>query len=923
MDYGQFYTKQYYASSCGPVPYEDKAAWQAFFGRIADHIVSEAHPNTVLDVGCAMGYLVEALRDRGVEAYGIDVSDYAISQVRADVRPYCRVASILEDLPQDLPARYDLVVCIEVVEHLYEEDGQEAIARLASYGDRLLFCSSPVDLTEPTHVNVQQPEYWLKRFAAQGLFHELEQEPDYITPWACWLVRTQDLPRVIEDYERDRRIVRMNLEQARQELTQAQEEAGRLREQLAAGQALLQEREGALESLASDKAQLQMRVALLEEQNQEYQRQTEELREHLNAWAQRAQTAEKRADDLEHSAFWRMTRPFRKMLDWIKRALTSNRATALFYKGLVSLKNDGFRATLYKVRHQQSAASQYQEYVKRIQLSEEEAERQRQARFEPEIKFSILVPLYNTPRDFLCEMIESVQAQTYGNWELCLADGSDAEHAEVEDICRTYAQADRRIRYEKLEKNLGISGNTNACIDMATGDYIALFDHDDLLHPAALYENRLAIAEKGADFLYSDEMTFEGTIFHPITIHFKPDFAIDNLRANNYICHFSVFSRDLQRKVGYFSTEHDGSQDYDMVLRLSEQARSIVHIPKVLYYWRSHAGSVASDISVKPYCIASAKKAIGDHLRRLGIEGEAVDAPRLSTIYKVNYALAARPLISILIPNKDKVQVLERCLKSIIGRSTYPNYEIIIIENNSQERLTFLYYESLKTFQNVRVATYEGEFNYPRINNFAAGEARGDYLLFLNNDTEVITPTWMEEMLMYAQRPDVGAVGCKLYYPDDTIQHAGVVVGIRGTAGHVHYRIDKNNLGYMGRLYYAQNFSAVTAACMMLRRQVFEAARGFREEFAVAYNDVDLCLRLRQQGLLIVFTPFAELYHYESVSRGSDLSKQNAGRFHQEEALFQRTWKEFLDRGDPYYNPNLTLQRGDYSLRLDEPDPRA
>lgn len=562
----------------------------------------------------------------------------------------------------------------------------------------------------------------------------------------------------------------------------------------------------------------------------------------------------------------------------------------------------------------------YRSYGTLSMPTPEEIEEQRGTHFEKDIKFSILVPLYNTPEQFLREMIDSVTAQTYESWELCLADGSDGEHGYVETVVKSYN--DPRIKYERLSENLGISGNTNKCFEMATGDYIGLFDHDDILHPTALFEYMKVICAEDADYIYCDETTFSGkSIDHMITLHFKPDFAPDNLRANNYICHFSVFSKDLVEKCGTFRPEFDGSQDHDMILRLTQQARHIVHVPKILYYWRSHAGSVASDINAKSYAIDAAKNAVAAHLQACGFSGFKIESSRaFETIFRIRYAIIGDPFISILIPNKDHEEDLRRCIESILDRTSYDNYEIIVIENNSETDGIRQYYDSISKHPRIRVVEYEGEFNYSKINNFGAGFAKGEYLVLLNNDTEVITRNWLEELLMYAQRDDVGAVGCMLYYPDYTIQHAGIVLGMGAhrTAGHSHYKMAKENLGYMGRLCYAQNVSAVTGACLMVKKALFDEVGGLSEDLAVALNDVDLCLKLRGKGLLNVFTPFAELFHYESASRGTDVtaeaSADKAQRYERECELFRNRWKQELERGDPYFNPNFSLDHSNYVL---------
>jgi GT2 family glycosyltransferase len=402
-------------------------------------------------------------------------------------------------------------------------------------------------------------------------------------------------------------------------------------------------------------------------------------------------------------------------------------------------------------------------------------------------------------------------------------------------------------------------------------------------------------------------------------MHFKPDYAPDNLRANNYICHFSVFARKLLDGKELFRTKFDGSQDHDMILRLTDNAQKIVHVPKLMYYWRSHAGSVASGIDAKPYAIAAAKGAVAEHLKNHGYEHFQIISTRaFETIFRIRYEIKGTPKISIVIANKDHVEDLRRCVTSIRDKSTYDNYEIIIVENNSQSEEIREYYKELEESDNISIVVYKGEFNYSAVNNLGVAHAAGDYILLLNNDTEVITVNWMEELLMYAQREDVGAVGAKLYYGDRTIQHAGVVLGLGAhrTAGHTHYKQSRQNLGYMGRLCYAQNVSAVTGACLMVKKSLYESVGGLDEGFAVSLNDVDFCLKLREIGLLNVFTPFAELYHYESISRGLDDSGEKAERYNRESARFREKWKKALEMGDPYYNPNFSLDRSDFSLKL-------
>lgn len=637
----------------------------------------------------------------------------------------------------------------------------------------------------------------------------------------------------------------------------------------------------------------------------------EQLAYRLSASQREVEDLTRKLDKIKGSIFWKLAKPARVVINYCiatkNRILCHGNPKGIAHK-LLSKYREKKAIRIHGTGSFPSAA---------------EREKEETTVFPKDVTFSILVPLYNTPERFLREMIESVTAQTYGKWELCLADGSDDAHDFVGRICQEYRQKDSRIKYQKLAKNEGISGNTNECYKMATGNYIALFDHDDLLHPCVLFAYMQAICEKDADYIYCDEATFKGnSINHMITLHFKPDFAPDNLLANNYICHFSVFSRELLESGELFRSQFDGSQDHDMILRLTAKAKHIVHIPRILYYWRSHKGSVASSIDAKTYAIDAAKGAVADHLTKLGYRNFEIESTRaFATIFRIKYELTSRPLVSIIIPNKDHVDDLSRCVESIINLSTYDNYEIVIVENNSETAEIRTYYEEISRHPRVQVVEYKGDFNYSKINNFGVQYAKGEYLLLLNNDTEVITPDWMEELLMYAMRKDVGVVGAKLYYPDKTIQHAGIVIGLGAhrTAGHTHYRIPEANVGYMGRLCYAQDVTAVTGACMMVSKALYEELGGLDESFTVALNDVDFCLRVREKGFLNIFTPFAELYHYESKSRGSDKKDERALRYQQESDRFRVKWADALAKGDPYYNPNFSLDHSDFTVNWKKP----
>ncbi len=623
--------------------------------------------------------------------------------------------------------------------------------------------------------------------------------------------------------------------------------------------------------------------------------------------------------EIKNSFFWRLTSPLRKLSQKAKSFISRNKGFMILGVYLKGFLRGGFKGGKQRVANYKDfiGVAQRQNTVKESSFDIPKDVRQEQEKtvFEKNIKFSILVPLYNTPDDFLEQMIDSVLKQTYSNWELCLADGSDNKHTFVGKYCLKLAKKDSRIKYKKLEKNEGISENTNACLDMATGDYIALFDHDDVLHHSVLFEYMKVICEQDADFIYCDEDKFSEFGGDLYDANYKPDFAIDNLRSNNYICHFTVFDRKLIDLAGKFRKEFDGSQDHDLILRLTEQAKHIVHIPKVLYHWRVNSASVASDPYAKPYTIEAGRNAVREHLERVGLKGTVESTVIHPNIYRVKYEIIGNPLVSIIIPNYNHIEELSRCIDSIINKTTYDNYEIIIVENNSNEE-TFAYYETLKKYEQIKVVVYKPEagFNYSAINNHGVKFASGEHLILLNNDTEIITPDWIQEMLMYSQRSDVGAVGAMLYYPNDTIQHAGITIGVLTLAGHNFKHSPRGFCGYFGRAGYQQDVSAVTAACLMLPKAVYEEVGGFDESFAVAFNDVDLCMRISKAGHLIVFTPFAELYHYESISRGSDnVSEEKRARFVSEVIRFQTRWAKELQEGDPYYNPNLTLDREDFS----------
>lgn len=555
----------------------------------------------------------------------------------------------------------------------------------------------------------------------------------------------------------------------------------------------------------------------------------------------------------------------------------------------------------------------YAEWFTENLPSREELDQQRKTVFDKQPKISIIVPTYRTPEVFLREMIDSVVNQTYGNWELCIADGSEGDSV-VEAILEDYTKKDSRIKYRLLEKNLGIADNTNAALELATGDYIGLFDHDDILAENALYEIVNALQEDDYDILYTDEDKISGDGKEHNDPNFKPDFSMDLFRSHNYITHFFVVKHSIMNKIEGFRSEYDGSQDYDLMFRCIENSEKIKHIPMILYHWRIHQNSVAGDPASKMYAYDAGKRAIEAHLKRMNIAA-SVEHQGLWGMYHVKYETPGNPLISIVIPNKDHTKDLDVCIRSIQEKSSYRNFEMIVVENNSTEKETFSYYEKIQEeFENVKVVTWEGSFNYSAINNFGVKYTNGEYLLFLNNDTEMISEHALEEMLGCCMREEVGAVGAKLLYEDDTVQHAGVVVGFGGYAGHVNTGIGRDDYGYMVRAMINCNYSAVTAACMLTKKELFLQVGGFDEQFVVACNDVDYCLQLRSLDKLIVYNAFAEWYHYESKSRGYEDTPEKLARFENEVKKFQKKWPEILEKGDPFYNPNFPVTQAPFTL---------
>lgn len=598
----------------------------------------------------------------------------------------------------------------------------------------------------------------------------------------------------------------------------------------------------------------------------------------------------------------------------------------MVYRILLRLRRSNGLMTLIRkikaciIRKTGISFSAYPHWILANEPKEEQLAEQRTkiSNFDYKPLISVVVPVWNIPKDILDRTIASVLQQTYGNWELCIADGTS--NLETKNLLSDWAEKDDRIKIKYLKENKGIAVNSNEALSFAQGEFVAFLDHDDLLAPFALFEVvRQLQVDPTADVIYSDEDKIDesGRRFDPF---FKPDFSPDYLRSVNYMPHFLIVRKSLGDKIDWFRESYEGAQDYDLILRLVEKTRSIAHIPKILYHWRAWTESTAGGTEKKPYANTSGKKALQEHLNRTKLSAQVEDG-YTQTFYRVHYHISGFPLISIIIPNQDHATDLKCCMNSILQKTTYPNFEIFLVENGSKEQVTFnLYKRLLEKDSRVHLVEWNinEPFNYSRLNNWAAKQANGEALLFLNNDTQVINNDWLEQMLQFAMRPDVGAVGAKLYYPDNSIQHAGVIVGMGGVAGHVYNNFPRQHPGYFGQLVLQHNVSAVTGACLMIREQIFQEVNGFDENYPMAFGDVDLCLSILQRGYLNTWTPYAELYHHESKTRGYEDTPEKKERFEKERNYFKHKWAKWLKIGDPYYNPNLTLDAENFSI---DPNP--
>jgi GT2 family glycosyltransferase len=810
-----------------------------------------------------MGFLVEALRKQNIETFGRDISRYAISQALPSLQPYCAVGSISDPIE----GTYDLVTCIEVLEHMPAADGRQAIRHLCSAAPLILFSSSPRDVTEPTHVNVREPLHWLKLFAEEGFGPRADHDPSYVAPWAMLLAKRVDHPSEAELIAYAR-LVAARMERAELLSERERREQAEVRERARLTAELLASRQDAehLSTLLREAQQQADKLAQLE-------------------W--RLQDAQLRLRAFETSTIWRATAPVRALahsLPALRRILGRRPSSADL--------PDPYQAWIDRY-----------DTITPVDLAQMRAKAKS---FASQPLVSIVMPTYNTPQTLLREAIDSVLAQTYDNWELCIADDASPE-PHMRAILEAYAQQDARIKVAMRESNGHISASSNSALALASGEWIALLDHDDLLAPHALFCMIDAInRQPNAALLYSDEdkIDIEGRRSDP---YFKPDWNTALFLGQNMFSHFGVVRSDLVQAVGGFRLGYEGSQDYDLVLRCIERVEisQIVHVPQVLYHWRMIPGSTALQGSEKPYTVTSALKALNDHYERTNVRIEAVSASFFGGNRPLP-ALEKQPSVAIIIPTRDGLDVLRPCVESILSKTSYRNYKIYIVDNRSSDPDTLAYLES-KSKSDITIIDYDHEFNYSAINNFAASQTQSDYLLFLNNDTEIVSPGWIEEMVGLAEcLPQTGVVGARLLYPDRTVQHAGVIVGLGGVAGH-YCHFPEDSFGYFGRAALVQNYSAVTFACALVKRSIFTEVGGLDEVgLKVAFNDVDFCLKVGEAGYRNVWTPNATLLHFESKTRGAEDSPVKMARFASEVALMKDRWGEKLTK-DSNYSPNLSL----------------
>ncbi len=918
-DAQHLFDEQYYATGLG-LPYRRDAHWLRFFARIADRIVAEIGPASALDAGCALGILVEQLRERGVDAEGVDISEYAIGAAHESVREHVRVGSVAEPFGR----RYDLIISIEVLEHMPREEAERAVANFCAHSDDVLFSSSPLDHKEATHFNVNPPDYWAGLFALHGFFRDVDFDASFITPWAVRFRRRADPPhRVIRDYERRLwELLRANADlrqlalEQRDQLTAAEARAAAA---ALSAEAAAHSAEAAVRRAHSQGRQLGIILAAEHEARLAREAGLAELRAYADRLEAELVAKEAHIAHLQQVINGLENGRVMRLLRWVGRGLDRERRLSFAreqHESEVSeTRESEARESKAREGHEPASAATasptvavgrpatavddaYARWIAANEPDAAELERQRErARAIPgQPLISVAMAVFDPPLDALRDALGSLQAQTYGNWELCLVDGGSSP--EVRATLEAFAAAEPRARLRLLGENRGIARNLNAALELAQGELALILDHDDTLAPFALFELASLLAEHpDADVIYFDEdkLSEDGGVRH--SPWFKPRApSPDLLLSTNYLMH-GAFRRSLLSELGGFDPATDGAQDWDLALRASERTNRIHHIAKVLYHWRQVPGSAAREATAKPWAIAAQRRALEGHLRRTGSPGATVEVSEqgLARVVWPTFGLK----VSIIIPTKDKVELLRACVDSILRLTTYPSYEIVLVDTGSVEPATAAYYDELAADPRVRVLKLDGPFNWGRANNVGARHASGDRLLFLNNDTEALEPGWLDELVGWAERPEVGVVGARLVRPDGTTQHAGIAIGVEGHGSHLFDGASGAVYGPFGSSEWYRDLLAVTGACMLMRRELFEELGGFDEGYRVGYSDITFCLAAARRGYRIVYTPFARLLHHEGASRGFNLPPADVLRATME--LLPQ-----LAEGDPYYSPNLS-----------------
>ncbi len=1000
----ELYDRNYYENYNGEA-YGRSKQWLEFFGAISSNVIESLRPTTVLDAGCAYGLLVETLRDQGVEAFGIDVSEFAISQARSDIKKYLSVHSLLEPFER----HYDLIVSIEVIEHIKEEDSDTAIQNMCNAADRILLATTPDDFDDPTHFNVNPPIYWIKKFSKYGFEPEINYHAGFLTPYAMLFRKCEGAAKSqvhalfgekkLQDFDYSRVVHERNLQKS---------EIAILKKNIDRKEALAKDLQATIADSQTHISNLEDVVEVEKKARVYYQSVVERYHSSIfwklgkpvrilmrlfaalrpilprllanSAGTPRASCS---ADLLgswglihaemanDENFVFNLTANmgksserisavpivgegsdrlwvFKKMVDavgyeveipsikimqisifrvspvyaWTKLLLYRWRIG----KGGGAALRFGLRLLKFAVLSNSSGMldeiwptpskpdQDYEAWVKRFDcqgVHEFVKDWIDALQYKPLI--SIILPTYNSNKAFLSAAVQSVIGQSYQHWQLCIADDASSD----EDVREWIKELDKNDRIEIIfrDSNGHISAASNSALKLAKGEFITFLDHDDQLHPHAL----AAVVDKlnqesDLDMIYSDEDKIDSWGYRSEP-HFKPDWSPDLLLSQNYVCHLAVYRRSLLQHVGGFREGYEGAQDYDLVLRITEKTERIGHIPHVLYHWRMAEGSTALDSNQKDYAHGRAELVLREALQRRRLSAEVLPSG-IGSFHRIRYDIPfPQPLVSIIIPTRDHAELLENCVDGIINNTNYANWEILIIDNGSTAPTTLEYFDKISS-DDISIHSFPGEFNYSAINNFGVKQARGDIILLLNNDVEVIDPSWLGELVSHAIRPEIGAVGARLYYPDDYVQHDGILVGIGGVAGYANPRLARSGVAEFGGSRIIRNFSAVTAAALAVRKEVFIEVGGLDEiNLAVAFNDVDFCLRVQEAGYRNIYSPYAELYHYESISRGPDVGSEKAARFEKEALYMKDKWDKLIDN-DPCYNPNLSLTHG-FALDMD------